>query len=449
MSHPQIVVSPTDAAVDVRRLIQLTGFEPGPVRITATLTHPDGSTWRSTADFVANADSVVDLDAQTPTQGDWAVADAMAVVWSLVRQTPPSQPALSEETETLTVHLTAQNDQGQQAQAQLIQRFIVDGVTRREISESGLVGTLFEPAQPGPHPAIIVMNGSGGGIPRQRAALYAARGYTAFALGYFKAPGLPNSIGNMPLEYFQQALNWVHQHLQPANGFVAITGQSRGGELSLLLASRFSDQISATIAYVPSFVIHGTLRAGEPGQAPDSPVWTWQGKPLTNVWQNNPQADWTAFDQRPVNDQPVRQEPAFHTPMRNPDAVAAARIPLEQIQGPVMLVSGTDDGFWPSSWYSEQIEQILRDHGHAWPVEHVCGEGAGHAIGLPNLPTTLIAKPHPVAQVVLTGGGTPEANARANTTSWARVHAFLDAAVHAHAESRAQATAGTPGRVSR
>jgi len=435
MSHPQIEVTPADAAVDVRRKIRLAGFQPGPVQIVATLAHPDGSIWRSSATFVADADGSVDLDVQAPQHGDWNAADAMATVWSMQRQSPPTDPARSEETEALTIRLSAQNDQGQEAHAHIIQRFIVNGVTRREISDAGLVGTLFTPASSGPHPAIIVMNGSGGGIPRQRAALYAAHGYSAFALGYFKAPGLPNSIGNMPLEYFEQALAWVHQHLRPSNGFVAITGQSRGGELSLLLASRFPDQISATIAYVPSSVIHGTLRAGEPGQAPDSPVWMWQGTALPNVWQNNPQADWTAFHQRPKNGESVRQEPAFHSPMRNPEAVAAARIPVEQIRGPVMLISGTDDGFWPSSWYSEQIEKTLRDHQHAWPVEHIRCDGAGHAIGLPNLPTTLIAKPHPVAQVILSGGGTPAANAQANARSWSDVHEFLRAATAAHHDS--------------
>ncbi|CAM4181792.1 acyl-CoA thioester hydrolase/BAAT C-terminal domain-containing protein [Bordetella muralis] len=438
MSHPRINVSPGDAAVDVRRRIQLAGFQPGPVQLVATLTHPDGSLWRSAAAFVVGTDGIVDLDAQAPQHGDWAVADAMATVWSLQRQSPPTDATRSEETETLTIRLSARNAQGQTAHAELIQRFVVDNVTRREISESGLVGTLFTPGAKGPHPVIIVMSGSGGGIPKQRAALYAAHGYTAFALGYFKVPGLPDSIGNMPLEYFQHALAWVHQHLQPQNGFVAITGQSRGGELSLLLASRFPDQINATIAYVPSSVIHGTLRAGEPGQAPDSPVWTWQGKALPNVWQNNGQADWSAFHQRPKNGEAVRQEPAFHTPMRNQDAVAAARIPVERIRGPIMLISGTDDGFWPSSWYSEQIQKTLREHHHAWPVEHVRSDGAGHAIGLPNLPTTLIAKPHPVAQVVLTGGGTPEANARANTASWSRAHDFLRAAIRAHRDSQIQ-----------
>ena len=95
-----------------------------------------------------------------------------------------------------------------------------------------LVATLFTPA---PRvdglapPVIVVLNGSGGGLNEPRAALYASHGYAALALGYFKAPGLPDYISNTPLEYFENALQWVHRHLQPHRGQVALSGQSRGG----------------------------------------------------------------------------------------------------------------------------------------------------------------------------------------------------------------------------
>ncbi|ANN72066.1 acyl-CoA thioesterase/bile acid-CoA:amino acid N-acyltransferase family protein [Bordetella bronchialis] len=426
-------VEPADAALDVARRIVLGGFPAGPVRVRAELRHPDGSIWQSQATYSAGPDGTIDLDRQAPDAGDWESADAMALVWAMKRTQAPTDPERTDETDTLAIAIDAESADGRaSAHATLVQRYMVDGVTRQEVDEDGLVGTVFRPAGGGPRPVIMVLNGSGGGIPRQRAALYAAHGYTAFALGYFKAPGLPAHISRTPLEYFQRALHWTRARLDPARGFVAVTGQSRGGELTLLLASRFPELVNAAIAYVPSAVVHGTLRAGAPGEAPDSPTWTWQGAPLRNVWQDNPQADWAAFNQIRDDGQPVRQAPAFHTPLRDPASVAAARIAVEDIRGPVMLVSGTDDGFWPSTLFSEQIAATLSRHGHRWPVEHVCGQGAGHAIGLPNVPTTLIAKPHPVAGVVLTGGGTPEANARANRQSWDAVQRFLAAAVAAH-----------------
>ncbi|MFX5595168.1 hypothetical protein ABTD92_21175, partial [Acinetobacter baumannii] len=84
---------------------------------------------------------------------------------------------------------------------ELVQRLAVAGVTRREVREEGLVGTLFLPATPGPHAAVMILNGSGGGINEPRAALFASRGVAAFALAYFKAPGLSDYISNTPLEY--------------------------------------------------------------------------------------------------------------------------------------------------------------------------------------------------------------------------------------------------------
>jgi len=428
--HARIDITPEDALVDVPRHIVLHGFNDGErVTLTATLNHPDGSQWESHAVLVADDAGNIDVGTATPVSGDWQVTDATAPVWAMHRLRAPTKPAFSEGIATLDVALLATGQYGAQARGRLTLRFLAPGVTHRPIRDNGLIGSLYTPAGPGPHPAVIVLAGSGGGTHDQRAALYAAHGYTALALGYFKAPGRPDYIDDTPLEYFETALRWVRAHLAPQHDFVAVSGVSRGGELSLLLASRFPALVSAVVAYVPSAVIHGTLRAGHPDKPRDATAWTWQGQPLPNVWRDNPDADWQAFDHPPSPGEPVRQAAAFHTPLRNTQAVARARIPVENIVGPVLLISGTDDGFWPSTLYSDQIEESLRARANGAPVEHVRGEGAGHAIGIPQLPATLVAKPHPVAGLVLDGGGTALANARASAASWARVVDFLATAV--------------------
>ncbi|QET04972.1 acyl-CoA thioester hydrolase [Cupriavidus pauculus] len=432
---PVLSVTPADALVDVPREIVVRGFRAGErVALDATLAHPDGSAWQSHAEFNADADGHIDIARVIPIAGDWRIADATAPVWAMQRTQAPVRPQLSEDVNPLEIVLSATGEHGARASATYTLRFLGPGVALRPVREAGLTGTLltgtlYTPAGDGPHPAVLVLAGSGGGMHEQRAALYAARGYTALALGYFKAPGRPDHIDDTPLEYFESALQWMHATLKPANGFVAVSGVSRGGELVLLLGARFPELVSAVIAYVPSAVVNGTLRAGKPGAPRDATAWTWRGEPLPNVWRGNPDADWSAFDAPAAPGQPVRQAAAFHTVLRNADFVAAARIPVEQIRGPVLLISGTDDGFWPSTLYSEQVERTLREHGARWPVKHVVGTGAGHAIGVPQLPATLIAKPHPVAGLLLDGGGTAEANARASAQSWEAVLAFLADAV--------------------
>lgn len=424
-------VEPADGQVDQPRRLYAEGLAPGPANVRAHLAHPDGSQWHSQARFAVGADGVLDIDAQPPLAGDWSVCEPLAPVWALRQTEPPRAPALSDSTEALHIELEVVDAAGASARATLTQRFLAPGVTQREVREAGLCGTLFLPAGQGPHPVVVVLNGSGGGTPQRRAALYAAHGYIGFALAYFKAPGRPEYLGGMPLEYFQQALAWVHQQVRPRAGFVAVAGLSRGGELALLLGSRFPAWVSAVIGYVPSAVVHGTLRAGAPGQPRDADAWTWQGQALRNVWQGNPQVDWHAFDHPPAPGAAIRQAPAFVAAQRHAPSVAAARIAVEHIAGPVLLISGSDDGFWPSSDYSDTIVSELRAAGHRWPVRHVRNEGAGHAIGIPYLPTTDIARVHPVAGVLISGGGTPAANARANRESWQAVLAFLAEAVQA------------------
>ncbi|PWC10786.1 acyl-CoA thioesterase/bile acid-CoA:amino acid N-acyltransferase family protein [Brenneria corticis] len=421
-----------DGPTDQVREIRISGLAPGNARLSASLAHPDGSLWRSEATFSIAEDGLLDLNTAAPAAGDWRDAEPMAPIWALRQVASPAEPALSDAIQLLRIQLQVEDARGEIADATLVQRFLASGVTRRDVQAEGLSGALFIPPGDGPHPVAIVLSGSGGGAPEQRAALLAAHGYIGFALAYFRAPGRPDTISATPLEYFQQALDWSARELRPRAGFIAAVGHSRGGELALLLGATFPDRVSAVVGYVPSAVVHGTLRAGRPGEPRDAAAWTWRGRPLRNIWRNNPRADWHAFDHPPGPGAPIRQAPAFIAADRDAASVAAARIPVERIAGPVLLISGTDDGFWPSTDYSERIAADLSARRHDWPVEHVRNQGAGHAIGFPYVPTTAIAKVHPVAGIVIDGGGSPLANARANRHSWSRMLTFLSSAQAAH-----------------
>lgn len=427
MSTPRLIVEPADALVDMARSIRAEDLPPGPAQLSATLLHPDGSRWQSQATFLIGPDGGLDLDIHPPLAGDWDAPDAMNAVTAMRRISPPREGAQAETTDPLHIDLRLQTATAC-LRAGLVQRFALPEVRCEALRNTPFSGALYHPPGAGPHPAVVVFNGSGGGVAHQRAAVLAAHGYLALALGYFKSPGRPEAISETPLEYFEAALQWLHRSHRPRGGFVALTGQSRGAELSLLLGARFAPLVSAVAAYVPSSVLHGTLRAGRPGQAPDGVAWTWQGEPLPHVWQDNPLADWSAYRARPGGCVPVRQAPSFVSAHRHAPSVAAARIPVEQIRGPVLLVSGGDDGFWPSALYADEVAASLARHGHPWPVMHLRADGAGHAIGLPYLPATLIARPHPVAGVVLDGGGSARANARASRRAWQALLRFLSEA---------------------
>jgi dienelactone hydrolase len=115
------------------------------------------------------------------------------------------------------------------------------GVTRHVIRTDGLVGTLFLPPEPGPHPAVMVVSGGGGGIDEFRGAILASHGYAALALGHFAVEGRPRGLVNIPLEYFETAIGWMRAQKWFDSRLLAVWGASRGGELALLLGATFAE----------------------------------------------------------------------------------------------------------------------------------------------------------------------------------------------------------------
>jgi len=444
---PTLTITPADALIDVPRQIRVEHVEPGQtVEITA-LTRRNGVLWQAQAAFKAGDDGVVDLTRDAPVSGDYTGVAPMGLVWSQSPVDSPSREHFNHPVTDALVTDVIARAAGAQTQATFTQRLALDGVTRHEVREEGLVGTLYLPAgsKPGSHPAVMILNGSGGGINEPRAALYASRGYAAFALAYFKAPGLSDYISNTPLEYFQTGLRWLRKKVQPKHDFVAISGQSRGGELVLLLGATFPKEVSAVVAYVPGAVVHSGQNACDPKIGREGPTWLLGGKPLPHVWENNRTATWAPFDEGPS---PHRHEKAILTALQDPDAVARARIRVEDIEGPVMLLSATDDGSWPSSLYSKMVQDKLREVKHPYPVEWLDYENGGHSILFPYVPTTQLVYAHPVSGKISTSGGNPKDNARADQESWEGVKTFLDAAVKARAaavNSAAAPSASTSG----
>lgn len=423
---PAISIDPVDGLIDEPRRIAVSGLCPDQiVAITARTRRAGGVTWMSQATFMADAQGVIDLTRDAPVGGDYAMVAAMGLVWSQQPVGSASNELFADDvTGPLETTLTAETAEGTRFEAMFRQHFVSPGVKRREIRDEGLVGTLFTPAGQGPHPAVVVLNGSGGGINEPRAALLASRGYQAFALGYFKAPGLSPFITETPLEYLETGLRWARRELAPRDGFVAVSGQSRGGELALLLGATFPELVSAVVAFVPGAMVHGAQGAGDPARGGwQGTTWTRGGIALPHLWQDNSAVHWHPWAGEAP---PSRHHSVFFEGLKDTALAARARIPVEHITGPVLLISGRDDRAWPSSLYSRMVVSTLRRHGHASLVRHLDFDNAGHAINLPIVPSTQISREHPVSKVPYTNGGTPSGNAGADEGSWRGMLAFLD-----------------------
>lgn len=283
-------------------------------------------------------------------------------------------------------------------------------VTELAVRENGLVGSLFKPGSPGPHPGIIVLGGGSGGITSASydAKMLASHGYASLALAYFAYEDLPPWLKEIPLEYFGDAIQWMENQPEVRSNKIGVLGRSRGGELALLLGATFP-KLKAVVAYVPSHVVWGGGR--------NKSSWTINGKPLDFV----PLKHIVKLYEHP----PIRLTPMFLRSLQNTSAVEKAVIPVERINGPVLLISGEDDQSWPSTLMSEMVMKRLSRFKHPFPYHHLSYRGAGHIIINPYYPTTILHGIHPITKVDYAYGGNPQDNAFACKDSWAKVLQFL------------------------
>jgi dienelactone hydrolase len=381
----------------------------------ATLGGWGGAPWRSWAVFEADAAGEIALATAPALTGSYRGVSAMGLFWSMERQ-DEAAPAIPLDGD-FPVMLAAGGRDGGRAEARLERRLVSIGITSRAVEADGLVGTLFTPASPGPHPAVIVLSGEGGGVWLSLAALLASRGYAALALGYFGMPGLPRNLVNIPLEYFEKAVTWLLGTVRPRDGFVAAIGISRGGELALLLGASLS-AIGAVVAYAPSGVVFGPLGPAEPGDS----AWTRRGRPLVHLGQRNRSVDWSVIDPRST---PIVERPLYESMLRDRDAVERASIPVERTKGPVLLISGKADDQWPSYELAQIAYHRLQGNRHPYPFAHLSYDGAGHDLSFPYTPTTVTSYVHPLTRRLYSLGGQPAMTARANADSWPKVLAFL------------------------
>jgi hypothetical protein len=254
-------------------------------------TYADAVRWQSRATFVSDDDGQVDVTRRAPVSGTYEGVAPMGFFWSMdlvpgeMQPVPPGAIMLP-----VPIRLEAEGADGRRAEITIVRRVAGPGVTRHVIRTDGIVGTLFLPPGPGPHSAVMVVSGGGGGLDEFRGAILASHGYAALALGHFAVEGRPRGLVNIPLEYFETAIGWMRAQTWFDSRLLAVWGASRGGELALLLGATFPE-INAVAAWVPSGVVFWALGMAEPGDTRPRAAWTFRGRAIPYLQENNTSGD--------------------------------------------------------------------------------------------------------------------------------------------------------------
>jgi dienelactone hydrolase len=253
----------------------------------------------------------------------------------------------------------------------------------------GFYGEWIRPLRAHHHTAILLLGGSEGGLSQgQLATTLAGHGYPVLELAYFGEPGLPPSLENIPLEYFDRALRWLARQPAADRNRIVSFGSSRGGEAALLIASVFPQIVHAAVGYVPSAIV-------VPSPYSSAPAWTYGGKPVRGATSPIVPTGW---------------------------------IRVERINGPVFVVGGDDDGLWPSGYSVRKIKHRMLAHDRR-DITALDYRKAGHEIGQV-IPRQVDVSPINYGVIAsrygqLYLGGSPHADEAALESSWPKLLAFL------------------------
>ena len=395
----RVRVTPVSSTEDQPVQIRIDGLAPRQgVWLELRSTDANGIAFRSRAAFGADRKGVLDLGRARALSGS-----SYSGVWPmglLTSMSAPSAPAFSYYRWGRAPRrfvLTVSSQSRRIASTSFVRRWtrVRYSTVTETVARDGFDGTLYAPVGASHERALLAFGGSEGGDDGSWAERFAAHGIPVLYVGYFHAPGLPDRLVNIPLEYFRAALEWLDRRPEVDPARVSVLGVSYGSEAALLLGVHFPKLVHGVVALVPSSVVTcGIVGAGREGGLTGrlclgSP-WTLGGKPLPHTAiLNNP---------RPWDD-------------------ARAVIPVERIRAPVFLACGGHDEIWSSCPYARAIVARRKAHGEA--TELLVYPTAGHHVGTP----FILYEPGSLASDFFVPN-----DERSREDLWPRVLAFLHAA---------------------
>jgi uncharacterized protein len=221
-----------------------------------------------------------------------------------------------------------------------------------------LVGDFIYPSKKSRLPVVVFLGGSGGGMGNEtEMKSLAMEGYAVF------------SLENIPLEYFENAFGWLNTRSQVDTSKIILLGVSRGAELALLLGSVYP-QVKGVIAYSPScFVLPNATEIEKDASLTAS--WTVKGDPV-------PFVPIKRFDEN--GDKPINYRTYIEPLLSQNNTFEEFMIKAENINGPVLLISGAQDAVWPASEMAGRIEDRLKKKGFKQELTNTIFEDGGHDV---------------------------------------------------------------------
>lgn len=213
--------------------------------------------------------------------------------------------------------------------------------------------------------AIILLGGSSGGVPSYLYDPAIYTNYPVMALGYFQTKNTSKYQKMIPLEFFDEAIEAFKSMDRVKGKKIVVIGDSKGGEVALLLAANNS-KVDGVIARVPSSVVFQGY-----GGWGNASGWSLGGSPMAYV--PYPQYDYSSVKDGKWLDM-------YNKALSQDINMEEATIKVENIKGPILLLTGVDDIVWPATRMCNDIIKRLDKKNFSYSYEHIAYTDAGHAL---------------------------------------------------------------------
>jgi len=415
--HIQTLVSLCDSKVNIS-ISELTSY--GKVSLKAYMFFPWAKNvhFESAASFTADGNGCVDLSKQKPDSGSYDFIDSMGIVSSM-HITSGKIGDISQNMSvdgSLFIEITAESGDDK-ASARLERLFKSPEVKNIKINDE-FIGEFFY-TENSNYKTILMIGGSGGelGANLPIASLLASHGFNVLTVAYFNEKGLPPKLAEIPIEYFKKVFAWLASSSITANKEVYLHCTSKGGELGLLLASRYP-----FIKKVAAFAPHAYCFQGLNFKNVSS--WTYKEKPLPYIRLKNSTIFCNMlacfFQNKPFGYTHTYREGLFRAKNKED-----ARIKIENASADLLLFAGKQDNIWNAYDGCMEIMDTLRKNGYQHKYELCSYENAGHPFYAPYIIPAGETYMKVAPRMTFSTGGTLEGNAEAQVDSWDKMLEFF------------------------